>query len=149
MPYRDDREALELRVRELERENERLRDELDAEQARRMALTQATHERRHSEARAGCVLCGGTLLPVAVFAGHDIQQPLPLNISTLRFGRPAGGFTHSAPIHSMACASCGFIHSFISMDTPGAGIESSEETEGEPVPPAELPDPVAPGEDES
>ena len=42
-----------------------------------------------------------------------LAQPLPLSMSTLRFTSPAGGFTHAAPVHSLACSSCGFIHNFI------------------------------------
>ncbi len=62
-----------------------------------------------------CTVCGGALLPVAVFAGRNDRSPLPLRMSTMRFVNPAGGFTHSAPILAKACSSCGFIHHFIDM----------------------------------
>lgn len=62
-----------------------------------------------------CTVCGGALLPVAVFAGRNDRSPLPLRMSTIRFVNPAGGFTHSAPILAKACSSCGFIHHFIDM----------------------------------
>jgi len=61
-------------------------------------------------------LPGWAALPVAVVAGHDVRNPLPLKMSTMRFISPEGGFTASAPIRSYACASCGFIHNFIDMD---------------------------------
>ncbi len=133
MAYRDDREALEYRVRELEAENRELREQLARERARRRSALEARDERRARKVRGACVACGGTLLPVAMFAGHDVASPLPLGISTLRFGDPKGGFTHFAPVRSLACASCGFIHAFIDMERdedpearePPAGEEPS------------------------
>lgn len=115
MAYRDDRQALAMQIAELERDNQKLREKLEAATRRfeRSQLEQSAE--RTAQARKGCMACGGTLLPVAIFAGHDITSPLPLKMSTLRFVDPNGGFTHSAPLHSMACASCGFIHNFIDM----------------------------------
>ncbi len=115
MAYRDDRQALAMQIAELERANQKLREKLEASQ-RKLAKTQSEQTaKRTAKARQGCIVCGGTLLPVAIFAGRDITAPLPLKMSTLRFVDPNGGFTHSAPLHSMACASCGFIHNFIDM----------------------------------
>ncbi len=115
MAYRDDREALEYRVRELEEENRRLREALAAEEDRRRAAVASRNAVRTRKMRGACAVCGGTLLPVAMFAGNDVGAPLPLGISTLRFGDPKGGFTHFAPVRSLACTSCGFIHAFIDM----------------------------------
>jgi hypothetical protein len=119
MGYRDDRDAMALQLRELERENARLREALDSAEARAKDVQEARHEQRRSGAHKACVMCGGTLLPVAIFAGHDTRAPLPLSMSTLRFTSPEGGFTHAAPVHSSACASCGFIHNFIDIRPSG------------------------------
>ncbi len=138
MAYRDDREALEYRVRELEQENRRLREALATEEDRRRAAVASRNAARTRKMRGSCAICGGTLLPVAMFAGNDVGSPLPLGISTLRFGDPRGGFTHFAPVHSLACTSCGFIHAFIDMgearaqgDRPeiDAGVEYPAEDE--------------------
>ena len=116
MSYRDDRQALALELAALERENADLREQLKDAQVRYDSLKEEQHEARRDGSRTHCVNCGGSLLPVAVFAGHDVSSPLPLKMSTIRFGSPTGGFTAAAPIRSMACSSCGFIHSFIDMD---------------------------------
>lgn len=119
MPYRDDRLALSLQVAELERENEALRDQLEQlkETARRERA--ADREQRKAGALKACAMCGGSLLPVAVFAGRE-RAPIPLAVSTVRFGNPNGGFNRSAPMKSMVCSSCGFIHSFIDIQAPEA-----------------------------
>ena len=121
MAYRDDREANRLQIAELERENARLREELEHAQARNRTMLEDQHEDRARGVREACVACGGDLFPVAVFAGHSLSDPIPLNMSTLRFGAPTGGFTHAARVRSMACSSCGYIHNFIDMkrDTDG------------------------------
>jgi hypothetical protein len=113
--YRDDRHALELQLIELERQNEALREELDQERAKARAARAEDRERRHMSVGRECTVCGGSLLPVAVFAGRNDRSPLPLRMSTLRFLNPSGGFTHAAPILAKACTSCGFIHHFIDM----------------------------------
>ena len=118
--YRDDHQALSLQVAELERENEELRHELDTMKTDARRLRDAQHEERRAGAFRGCALCGGSLLPVAVFAGQNHRSPMPLNASTLRFGDPSGGFTGSAPIKSKVCSSCGFIHQFIDITTSDA-----------------------------
>ena len=118
MGYRDDRDATALQLAELERDNARLRDALGAAEDRARDVHEQRHEQRRSAAKA-CVMCKGTLLPVALFAGHNTRQPLPLSISTLRFTSPDGGFTHAAPVHSLACSSCGFIHNFIDIRPAG------------------------------
>ncbi|HEY8378072.1 MAG TPA: hypothetical protein VIK91_16355 [Nannocystis sp.] len=116
MGYRDDRDAMVLQIAALEQENERLRRDLASAEARARDVAADERERRRSAAHKVCVMCGGTtLLPVALFAGHDTRAPLPLHISTLRFTSPSGGFTHSAPVHSLACSTCGFLHTFIEM----------------------------------
>ncbi|MEM9452705.1 MAG: hypothetical protein AAGF11_00910 [Myxococcota bacterium] len=115
MAYRDDRQALELQLAELERENEELRDQLQDARAKAIAARAEDRDRRHESAMRKCTVCGGALLPVAVFAGRNDRSPLPLRMSTLRFVNPTGGFTHSAPILAKACSSCGFIHHFIDM----------------------------------
>lgn len=115
MSYRDDRAALELQLAELERENEALREELQQERAKARAARAEDRERRHMSVGRECTVCGGSLLPVAVFAGRNDRSPLPLRMSTLRFVNPSGGFTRAAPILAKACTSCGFIHHFIDM----------------------------------
>lgn len=116
MVYRDDRYALELTVAQLEAENDHLKNSLERAREQLQEVLENRDEQRRGKAREACVLCGGHLLPVAIFAGHDSSSPIPINMSTLRFSRPAGGFTHSAPIQSMACSSCGFIYNFVKMD---------------------------------
>lgn len=118
MAYRDERQALGFQVAELERENEKLREELEATRERLRETTEERHQKRRMGTRDACALCRGTLLPVAIFAGHDTLNPLPLKMSTLRFTSPDGGFTHSAPIRSMVCSSCGYIQNFIDIDNP-------------------------------
>jgi hypothetical protein len=119
--YRDDRQALELQLVELERQNEALRDELEQERAKARAARAEDRERRHMSVGRECTVCGGALLPVAVFAGRNDRSPLPLRMSTLRFVNPnGGGFTRAAPILAKACTSCGFIHHFIDMRNQGA-----------------------------
>lgn len=115
MPYRDDRQALELQLADLQRENEELREQLTDEREKARAARAEDRDRRHESAMRECTVCGGALLPVAVFAGRKDRSPLPLRMSTLRFMHPSGGFTHSAPILAKACSSCGFIHHFIDM----------------------------------
>lgn len=105
-----------LEVMELERENERLRGALAEAQERFHELLTQQYEDRRKTLRMSCVMCSGNLLPVAIVAGHDVRNPLPLKMSTLRFGSPEGGFTASAPVRSYACGTCGYIHNFIDMD---------------------------------
>ena len=121
MGYRDDRDAMAMQIAELERDNIRLREALGHAEDRARDVQDERHEQRRSAHKA-CVMCGGTLLPVAIFAGHDTRQPLPLSMSTLRFTSPAGGFTHAAPVHSLACSSCGFIHNFIDVSPKGGPL---------------------------
>ncbi len=115
MAYRDDRQALELQLTELQRRNEELEEQLSEQRAKARAARAEDRERRHGESMKQCTVCGGALLPVAVFAGHNDRSPLPLRMSTIRFVNPSGGFTHSAPILAKACSSCGFIHHFIDL----------------------------------
>ena len=119
MAYRDDRDAVNQQLDALELENGRLRQDLGELQERYDQLVQRGHEIRRSKSRACCTMCGGNLLPVALFAVRDSRKPVPLQISTLRYGAPAGGFTHTGALHSLACASCGFIHSFLAFDQSG------------------------------
>jgi len=131
--YRDDRQALALEIAELERENHRLREQLEDAERKYTDAVEEGHQTRARGSRHNCVMCGGSLLPVAVFAGHDIRAPLPLSMSTLRFGSPQGGFTHAAPIRSLACASCGYIHNFIDMTAArGNNPEPPEPADDEP-----------------
>jgi hypothetical protein len=113
--YRDDHQALTLQVATLERENERLRGELEQADDRFRKTLKEQFEGRRKGLRYQCLMCNGNLLPVAIVAGHDPRNPLPLKMSTLRFGDPTGGFTASAPVHSYACSSCGYIHNFVDM----------------------------------
>lgn len=113
--YRDEQQALLLEVKSLKQENERLREALEHEHERYRELVDEQHEQRRKNVRMVCVQCRGNLLAVAIVAGHDIRNPLPLKMSTLRFGSPDGGFTASAPVRSYACSSCGYIHNFIDM----------------------------------
>jgi hypothetical protein len=128
--YRDEQQALWIQVAELERENEQLREALDRAARRYRSWREEQHAQRKDGAHRDCIMCGGTLLPVAVFAGHDTRSPIPLSMSTLRFGLPDGGFTHSAPVRFMACSSCGFIHTFIDIEQAIAVPENEED--GEP-----------------
>lgn len=116
MSYRDERQALLLEVVTLEQENQRLRGALSESEERFRALLREQYEQRRKSVRWTCVMCSGNLLPVAIVAGHDVRNPLPLKMSTLRFGSPEGGFTASAPVRSYACTACGYIHNFIDMD---------------------------------
>lgn len=115
MSYRDDQQALLLEVATLTQENERLRTALGEAEERFSALLSHEYEERRKATRKSCVMCSGNLLPVAIVAGHDVRNPLPLKMSTLRFGSPGGGFTASAPVRSYACGTCGYIHNFIDM----------------------------------
>lgn len=117
--YRDEQQALLIEVSALERENQRLRQELDESEARFAELLRSQYEEKRKTVRMVCVMCSGNLLPVAIVAGHDVRNPLPLKMSTLRFGSPEGGFTASAPVRSYACGTCGYIHNFIDMDSVG------------------------------
>jgi hypothetical protein len=117
--YRDEQQALLLEVVTLERENLRLQTELQAAEERFTELLRSQYEERRKTVRRTCVMCSGNLLPVAIVAGHDVRNPLPLKMSTLRFGSPEGGFTASAPVRSYACGTCGYIHNFIDMDQVG------------------------------
>ena len=119
MSYRDEQQALLIEVAALERENQRLQRELTESEARFAELLRSQYEERRKNVRMVCVMCSGNLLPVAIVAGHDVRNPLPLKMSTLRFGSPEGGFTASAPVRSYACGTCGYIHSFIDMDQVG------------------------------
>jgi hypothetical protein len=133
VPYRDDREALTMAVAGLERENETLKDEVEKLKADAKRKREEDHNTRKETANRGCALCGGSLLPVAVFAGRQ-ANPVPLSVSTLRFGRPDGGFTGSAPIKSRVCSSCGFIHHFIDVGAPEA-VDVTRERQIDPEPP--------------
>ena len=115
MAYRDEQQALLLEVDTLERENQRLRAALHEAEERYGALLTEQYEARRKAVRKTCVMCSGNLHPVAIVAGHDVRNPLPLKMSTLRFGSPTGGFTASAPVRSYACGTCGYIHNFIDM----------------------------------
>lgn len=141
--YRDDRQALELQLTELERQNEELREELGQERAKARAERAEDRARRHTSAGRECTVCGGSLLPVAVFAGRNDRSPLPLRMSTLRFLNPSGGFTHAAGILAKACTSCGFIHHFIDMRT-----QANEDQPAWPPPEHRPPPPDEPGDDE-
>ncbi|MCA9655038.1 MAG: hypothetical protein H6712_27410 [Myxococcales bacterium] len=133
MAYRDDRHALELQLAELERENEELRAELsDAREKARQAREEDRERRRNTSSRGGCTVCGGALLPVAVFAGRNDRSPLPLRMSTMRFINPSGGFTSSAPILAKACSSCGFIHHFIDMKKADDALSTEWPSMAEP-----------------
>ena len=117
MSYRDEQQALLIEVATLERENQRLQHELAEAEAKFAELLRTQYEERRKTVKMVCVMCSGNLLPVAIVAGHDVRNPLPLKMSTLRFGSPEGGFTASAPVRSYACGTCGYIHSFIDMDS--------------------------------
>ena len=116
MAYRDDRAALALAVSDLERENADLKKQVKQLEDSAKAQRAEDHEKRKQAANRGCLLCGGSLLPVAIFAGQD-RKPIPLSMSTLRFGSPQGGFTRSAPVKAKVCSSCGYIHHFIDIAT--------------------------------
>lgn len=125
MSYRDDRQALALQIAELERENEELKHEVEQLKESAKQTRDADRELARTKAFKACVLCGGSLLPVAMFAGRD-RSPIPLALSTVRFGDPAGGFTRSAPIKSLVCSSCGFIHNFMDIRAPEAADVTGE-----------------------
>jgi hypothetical protein len=126
MAYRDDRQALELQLSDLRRQNDELQSELTDTQARARADRAEDRGRRNGSSLRGCTVCGGALLPVAVFAGHNDKAPLSLRMSTMRFVNPTGGFTHSASILAKACSSCGFIHHFI--DIPESAADGTQPT---------------------
>lgn len=143
MAYRDDRQAVELQLAELERENEKLREELEAVQAQVRQERARGREEQRTRARGVCPACGGSLLPAAVFAGSNDKNPVQLRMSTLRFGNPSGGFTHSAPVQAKVCGTCGFIHHYIDL-----GTEAAERVTQVPIGPAPDPDPNDDDEDE-
>jgi hypothetical protein len=120
--YRDEQQAMMIEVATLTRENQRLQAALDDSEKRFKELLSHEYEERRKSTRKTCVMCSGNLLPVAIVAGHDVRNPLPLKMSTLRFGSPEGGFTASAPVRSYACGTCGYIHSFIDMDLGGGHL---------------------------
>lgn len=120
VPYRDDRQALALQVAELERENERLRREIHRLENEGKKMRDAERQEKRASALQFCALCGGSLHAVALFAGREARAPIPLSVSTTRFGDPQGGFTRSAPLKSRVCSSCGFVHNFIDFGTPEA-----------------------------
>ena len=130
MAYRDDRQAQELQLSELEHENEKLREELRTAQEQLKDARAKEREQRRNTARGTCPSCGGSLLPAAVFAAHDGRDPMPLRMSTLRFGKPTGGFTHSAPVQAKVCGSCGTIQQYIDLQD-AAAIPDDEMTESE------------------
>jgi hypothetical protein len=121
MAYRDDLEAMKGEVDALHRENAALKRDLEAAAEKYKKFVEEALDLRRKGSRTECVRCGGSLQPIAVFAGHDIANPLPLQLSTLRFRAPTGGFTHSASVRHLACTTCGFIHSFMDMDAAEAG----------------------------
>jgi hypothetical protein len=121
MAYRDELEAMRGEVDALHRENAALKRDLEAAEERYRKFVDASLDLRRKGSRTDCVRCGGSLQPIAVFAGHDITNPLPLQLSTLRFRAPTGGFTHSASVRHLACTTCGFIHSFMDMDAVQPG----------------------------
>jgi hypothetical protein len=115
LSYRDDRQAQELQLSELEHENEKLREELRTAHEQLKEARAREREQRRNTARGTCPACGGSLLPAAVFAAHDGRDPTPLRMSTLRFGKPQGGFTHSAPVQAKVCGSCGTLQHYIDL----------------------------------
>ena len=127
MAYRDDRQAAELQLAELQRENEKLREELEAVQAQVRQERARGREEQRTRARGVCPACGGSLLPAAVFAGSHDKNPVQLRMSTLRFGNPSGGFTHSALVQAKVCGTCGFIHHYIDLGTEAADRVTSQE----------------------
>jgi hypothetical protein len=128
--YRDDRQALSLQVAELERENVELREQIEQLQDNaRRARSEERETRHRAGVERGCVMCGGSLLPVALFAGRDLAAPLPISLSTMRFGAPQGGFTRAAPVKAKVCSSCGYIHAFIDIGAEGAPVGVTDEGE--------------------
>lgn len=126
MAYRDDRQALELQLAELQLENDRLRKELSDSQAdAKKSRAKGRERQQRGAAMKGCPACGGSMLPAAVFAGNNDRNPIPMRFSTLRFSSPTGGFTDSAPVRAKVCASCGFIFHYI--DMPSAKNRESTE----------------------
>jgi len=123
--YRDDRQALELQVADLQQENERLKKELSESQVDAEKSRTRGRERRREESMKGCPACGGSMLPAAVFAGNNTENPIPIRFSTVRFSNPNGGFTDSAPVCARVCASCGFIFHYIDI-TPSSAATSGE-----------------------
>ncbi len=119
--YRDDRQAMELQLAELQRENAELREEVASLEEQAKKAREQSRDVARREARSGCVMCGGSLHAVAVFSGrHD--APKSLHISTPRFSAPEGGFSRSTPIKAMACSSCGFIHHYIDIERADAAL---------------------------
>lgn len=139
MAYRDDRQAVELQLAELERENQKLREELEAAHAQTRQERARGREEQRTRTRGVCPACGGSLLPAAVFAGSNDKNPVQLRMSTLRFGNPNGGFTHSAPVQAKVCGTCGFIHHYIDLGTE-AGDRVTQEIPLGTAPPFELHD---------
>ncbi len=119
--YRDDRQALNLQVAELERENEQLKSELSELRDRARRDREERRDKARRDARHGCVMCGGTLHAVALFTGA-LGAPKALQLSTSRFAAPEGGFSRSTPIKAMVCSSCGFVHHYIDIERVDAAL---------------------------
>ncbi len=115
-----------MQLSELEQENQKLRRELDGVKSQLVDARAERREQQRSRTAGVCPSCGGSLLPVAVFAGNNNRNPMPLRMSTLRFGDPAGGFTNSAPVQAKVCGSCGFIHHYIDLASAAADPNTQE-----------------------
>jgi hypothetical protein len=116
MSYRSHYEALYVENIALRAENARLRGEVSEARSANAHARRITDDTERRRARGTCLNCGGVILPVAVFAGHRLREPLPLRLSTARFLDRAGGYTHASLVQSRACASCGLIHHFLAVE---------------------------------
>jgi hypothetical protein len=116
MSYRSHYSAIYVENTALRAENARLRHELKEGRAAMAEVRRDRDDAERRRVRATCLSCGGIILPVAVFAGHRLREPLPLRMSTARFLDPTGGYTEASLVHARACAACGLIHHFVAID---------------------------------
>lgn len=113
MTYRSDALAVRAENRHLRAENARLQRARRRLQAAYDDLRGSLDDVRKRSMQGRCLSCGGPILPVAVFAGHDSARPSPLQVSTARFCDARGGYTHTALLRARACTHCGLIHTFL------------------------------------
>lgn len=118
MVYRSAPTAVDLEIQTQRAENARLRGQIEALVASRQEATAALARGHHQRATRHCLSCGGSILPVAMFAGHDAEKPVPLQVSTARFCKAGGGFRGSAVVQARACGRCGLLHTFLAQHDP-------------------------------
>ena len=122
MSYRSHHNALYLENVTLRAENARLREEVQHAQVAYEAARELRDDDDRRRVRGGCLSCHGVILPVAIFAGHRLGAPLPLQLSTARFLDRRGGYTHASLVQARVCTQCGLIHHFLGREVRVAPV---------------------------